>query len=103
MICSLYTFSLKEFHFKRNYVRTFDISCGMFSNVIISDIISLVLIDSDTDSKSVTLIRRSVSDVESSRHVTLTCNLHVAHPKYPIFNSQYFYNLTEFLLFSYLL
>ena len=35
----------------------FDFSCGMFSNVI-----SLVLRDSDTDSENVSLIRRSVSD-----------------------------------------
>ena len=50
------------FRLKRNYVRTFDVSCGMFSNVTISNFISLVLRDSDTDPENVSLIRRSVSD-----------------------------------------
>ena len=50
------------FRLKRNYVGTFDVSCGMFSNVTISNFISLVLRDSDTDSENVSLIRRSVSD-----------------------------------------
>ena len=44
-------FSEKEFLFKSNYAGTFDISCGMFSSLIISDVISLVLRDSDMDSK----------------------------------------------------
>ena len=44
------------------YARTFDLSCGMFSNLIISNVISLVLRDSDTDAEKVSLIRRSVSD-----------------------------------------
>ena len=46
---------------KCNYVGTFDISCSMFGNVIISNVISLVLNDSDTDSENVSLIQRSVS------------------------------------------
>ena len=38
----------------------------MFSNVIISNVISLVLRDSDTDSENVSVIRRSVSDGQIS-------------------------------------
>ena len=38
----------------------------MFSNVIISNVISLVLRDSDTDSQNVSLILRSVSDGQKS-------------------------------------
>ena len=44
-------------NFKHNFLGTFGISCGMFSNVI-----SLMLKDSDMDSENVTLIRRWVSD-----------------------------------------
>ena len=36
---------LKRNSIKRNYVGKFDITCGMFSNVIINNIISLVLRD----------------------------------------------------------
>ena len=42
--------------FKRNYAGTFDVSDDMFSNVI-----GLVLRDSDTDSENASLIRLSVS------------------------------------------
>ena len=45
---------------------TVDVSCGMFSNVIISQNIRIVLRDSDMDSEDVRLIRRSVSD--SQKH-----------------------------------
>ena len=55
-------FPKKKLHFKRNYVGTSDVSCGMFRNVIISKVISLVLRNSDTDSENVSLIRHSVSD-----------------------------------------
>ena len=41
---------------------TFDVSCGMFCNVIISNVISQVLKDSDADSENISLIRHSVSD-----------------------------------------
>ena len=47
----------------------FGVSCGMFS-----DVSSLVLRDSDTDSENVSLIRRSVSDGQetcSSKGVSL--------------------------------
>ena len=68
-------FPPKKIHFKRNYVGTFDdVSCGMFSNFIISNIISLVLSDSDTESENVNLIRCSVSDGQktcSSKVVSL--------------------------------
>ena len=52
----------KEINFKRNYAGTFDVSCGMFSNVPISSTINLVLRGSDTDSENVNLIRRSISE-----------------------------------------
>ena len=41
----------------------------MFSDVIISNVISLVFMDSDTDSENDGLIRRSVSDDQK------TCNV----------------------------
>ena len=53
----IYLFPQKEYLFKSNYAGTSDDSCGMFS-----DVISLVLRDSDTDSESVILIPLSVSD-----------------------------------------
>ena len=46
---------------KHNHVKSFDVYFGMFSNVTISSITSLVLKISDTDSENVSLIRRSVS------------------------------------------
>ena len=58
IICLLYiSFPRKKSIMKRDYAGTFDVSCGMFSNVI-----SLVLRNSDTDPENVSLIRRSVSD-----------------------------------------
>ena len=54
---------------KGNYAGIFDFSCGMFSNVI-----SLVLKQSDKDSENVSLIRFSVSDGQktcSSKGVSL--------------------------------
>ena len=50
------------------------ICCSMFSNVIISDVISLDLWDSDINSEKVSLIWRSVSDGQkicSSKGVSL--------------------------------
>ena len=47
----IYNFLKKKFHFERKYAGTFDVSCGMFSYVIISNVISLVLRDSDRDSE----------------------------------------------------
>ena len=42
---------------------TFDVSCGMFCEVIITNITSLVLRDSDTDSENISLmIWHAVSD-----------------------------------------
>ena len=67
-------FPQKKFHFKRNYVGKLDISCGMFSNDIISNVISLVLKDGDMDSENLSLIWRSVSDgqkTSSSKDVSL--------------------------------
>ena len=58
----------------RNYMGTFDVSCCMFSNVIFSNVIRLVLRDSDTDSENVSLIRCSVTDGQktcSSKGVSL--------------------------------
>ena len=60
IICLLYTFSSREIPFKCNYVETFDVSCGMFSYVIISNAISLIL--SDMDSENISLIQHSVSN-----------------------------------------
>ena len=60
--------------FKRNSI-TFDVSCGMLSNVIICNVISLVLRGTDTDSENVSLIRHSLSDGQkicSSNGVSLT-------------------------------
>ena len=75
IMCLLYTFnSHKKFHFIRYSLGTFDVFCGMFCNVIISNVISLVLKDSDTDSGNVSLIWRSVSDGQktcSSKGVSL--------------------------------
>ena len=48
---------LKKIHFKHNYAGTFDISCGMFTNVVISNVNSLVLTNNDMDSENVNLIR----------------------------------------------
>ena len=55
---------------KRNSISngTFDISCGMFSNVIISNVINLVLRDSDTDSENTSLIWRSVSEDQKTNN-----------------------------------
>ena len=53
----MYLFFKRNSIFKHNYARTFDVSCGMFSNVI-----SLILRDGDTDSEIISLIWRSVSD-----------------------------------------
>ena len=53
---------------------TFDVSCSMFNNLIFSNVISLVLRDSDTDSENVSLIWLSVSDGQkacSSKGVSL--------------------------------
>ena len=53
---------------------TFDISRGIFSNVIITNVISLILKDSDMDSENVSLIQHSVSDGQktySSKGVSL--------------------------------
>ena len=57
-----------------NYAGTFDVSCGMFSNIIICNIHSLVLRDSDMDSENVSLILCSISDDQktgSSKGVSL--------------------------------
>ena len=62
---------LKYSIFKRNYLETYDVSCSMFSNVIISNIISLILRDNDLDSENVSLIRLSMSDGQK------TCNSNV--------------------------
>ena len=42
---------------KCNYAGTIGVSCGM-----LNDVISIILKNSDTDSESVSLIQRSVSD-----------------------------------------
>ena len=57
----MYTYSQKV-HFKCIYAEIFYVSYGMLSNVIMSDVISLVLSDSDMDSENVILTWFSVSD-----------------------------------------
>ena len=64
----IYFFLQKKFHFKRTYAGTFDISRGLLSNVTISNVISLVSRDTDTDSENVSLIRCSVSDRKKTVH-----------------------------------
>ena len=55
-ICLLYTFTSKEIPFLKVIMwGTFDISCAIFSNVIISNIISLVLRDSVMDPENIVL------------------------------------------------
>ena len=64
----------KKIHFKYNFAETFAVSCGMLSNVIISNVISLFLRNSDMDSENVSLILHSVSDGQktfSSKGVSL--------------------------------
>ena len=59
---------------KHNYAGTFDVSCGMFSNVSISNVIGLVLRYSDIGSENISFIRLSVSDGQktcSSKCVSL--------------------------------
>ena len=58
------------------------VSCGMFSNVI-RNVISLVLRDTDTDSKNVIFVRRSISDGQktcSSKGISL-----IGYNKYTLF------------------
>ena len=57
IICLLYTFSQRNSIFKLNYAGKFNVSCGMFSNII-----SLILRASDTDSENASLLWRYVSD-----------------------------------------
>ena len=66
IICLLYTF-----HFKRNNAETFDVSCDIFNNVIISNAISLVLRAGNTDSENDNLIRRSVHETMHFKGCTL--------------------------------
>ena len=75
MICLLYTFSAKEIPFKHNYMGTSYVSCGMFSNVIIRNVISLILRDSDTDLENVSLIWR-IFDFFSVRSIFISPNEH---------------------------
>ena len=56
IICLLYTFPPKKFHFQSYYTGTFDVPCGMLSNII-----SLLLRDGDLNSENVSLIQLSVS------------------------------------------
>ena len=69
----IYIFS-KKYHIKCNYAGTFDVSSGVVSNVIISNVISFVLGDSNADSENVSLKRRFISDGQkicSSKVVSL--------------------------------
>ena len=56
------TFTQKKLHFERNYAVTLDVSCGMISNIIISNVINLNYGVNDTDLENVSLIWRSISD-----------------------------------------
>ena len=56
-------------------MRTFDISCGMFSNVIISNAISLILRDSDIESEKVSLIWGSVSEGKFKECIIDRCRI----------------------------